>query len=351
MGKIWFPGGGGGADLDVVTAGAGDVLAGKVIVGADGEPLTGTLALSGTAADSQVLSGQTYYNTDAKTKRTGSMVNRGAVSQSLGINSSYTIPAGYHNGSGKVTQSIPTRGAATITPSTANQTAISAGYYASGNVIVAGDPKLIPANIKKGVTIFGKKGTFEGFVPDTYTIYKRGTFGSGYSINDVQAILDDRPDSNPSMGSQRTATRVAEASAIKFTFNKPTDVYGNGYGYVKISKAINFTPYNTLNFTVSNIVSYYSSSQGHEWEDIDTNAYIIGTSGNQLASLMYYNGGKTGATNDVGTPTGELTRQINISGVNTTGYIVICIFAKSYGSGYYDSSINGTAYLHQLWFT
>ena len=63
---IWLPGGG-GADLDVVTAGAGDVLAGKVIVGPDGEPLTGTLALSGNASDGQVLNGQTYYNTDAKT--------------------------------------------------------------------------------------------------------------------------------------------------------------------------------------------------------------------------------------------------------------------------------------------
>lgn len=128
MSKIWIPGGGGGVDLDVTTAQAGDILAGKVIVGPDGEPLTGT------------------------------MPNRGAVSQVLPINGNYTIPAGYHNGLGKVTQSIPTRGAATIIPSTANQTAISAGYYASGNVIVAGDPNLIASNIRDGVTIFGVRG-------------------------------------------------------------------------------------------------------------------------------------------------------------------------------------------------
>ena len=41
MGKILMPGGGGGADLDVITAGAEDVLAGKVIVDKNGEPLTG----------------------------------------------------------------------------------------------------------------------------------------------------------------------------------------------------------------------------------------------------------------------------------------------------------------------
>ena len=78
--------GGGGADLDAVTASAGDVLAGNVIVGPDGEPLTGTLAISGNAYDGQVLSGQTYYDTDAKTKRTGTMPNKEAVNQSLAIN-------------------------------------------------------------------------------------------------------------------------------------------------------------------------------------------------------------------------------------------------------------------------
>ncbi len=104
MSRIWMPGGGGGVDLDVVTALAGDVLKGKVIVGPDGEPLTGVLELTGNAADSQVLAGKTYYNTDAKTKRTGTMPNQGAVAPSgLNAGGSYTIPAGYHNGSGKVT--------------------------------------------------------------------------------------------------------------------------------------------------------------------------------------------------------------------------------------------------------
>lgn len=43
MGRVWMPGGGGGADLDVITAGAGDVLAGKVIVDKEGEPVAGTM--------------------------------------------------------------------------------------------------------------------------------------------------------------------------------------------------------------------------------------------------------------------------------------------------------------------
>ena len=149
---IWLPGGG-GADLDAVTASAGDVLAGKVIVGPDGEPLTGTLALSGNASDGQVLSGQTYYDTDAKTKRTGTMPNRGTVNQSLAINGSYTIPAGYHNGNGKVTQSVKTKGAQTFTPGRSNQS-ISANQWLSGAQTIMGDPNLKPENIKKGVTIW-----------------------------------------------------------------------------------------------------------------------------------------------------------------------------------------------------
>lgn len=169
---IWLPGGG-GADLDVVTAGAGDVLAGKVIVGPDGEPLTGTLALSGNASDGQVLNGQTYYNTDAKTKRTGTMPNRGAVNQSLAINGSYTIPAGYHNGSGKVTQNVPTKGAQTYTPGTTNQT-IAANQYLTGPQTIKGDPNLKPENIKKGVSIMGITGTWEGYVTSPLYLYNKG---------------------------------------------------------------------------------------------------------------------------------------------------------------------------------
>ena len=167
---IWLPGGG-GADLDAVTASAGDVLVGKVIVGPDGEPLTGTLALSGNASDGQVLSGQTYYNTDAKTKRTGTMPNRGTVNQSLAINGSYTIPAGYHNGNGKVTQSVKTKGAQTFTPGRSNQV-IGANQWLSGAQTIMGDPNLVSGNIRDGVTIFGTRGNvIEYKTPSVITDY------------------------------------------------------------------------------------------------------------------------------------------------------------------------------------
>ncbi|RGY95167.1 hypothetical protein [Clostridium sp. AM58-1XD] len=70
-------GGGGGLDTDLLTATAADVLKGKTAgVKGNDEPVNGTLVLTGDAADSTVLSGKTYYNTDAKSKRTGTMVQR-----------------------------------------------------------------------------------------------------------------------------------------------------------------------------------------------------------------------------------------------------------------------------------
>ena len=47
MGMILMPGGGGGIDLDVVTATAKDIWEGKVIVGPDGEPIIGTMPIIG----------------------------------------------------------------------------------------------------------------------------------------------------------------------------------------------------------------------------------------------------------------------------------------------------------------
>lgn len=99
-----MPGGGGGIDLDVITAAAGDVLKGKVIVDKDGNPLTGTLELTGNAGTGDVLAGKTFYNNNAKSRQTGTMVDRGNWNSSdLAAGASVTIPGGKHGGSGKVT--------------------------------------------------------------------------------------------------------------------------------------------------------------------------------------------------------------------------------------------------------
>ena len=107
------------------------------------------------ATAAQILSGASAYVGGIKIA--GTMANNGAVSATLAINGTYTIPAGYHNGSGKVTQSITTKAAATITPGTSNQ-AIAAGQYLSGIQTILGDADLIAANIVSGKNIFGVDG-------------------------------------------------------------------------------------------------------------------------------------------------------------------------------------------------
>lgn len=110
----------------------------------------------GTAQVGDVLAGKTFTNDNDI--YTGTMPNNGAVSHSLPVNGSYTIPAGYHNGSGKVTQSIATKNAQTYTPGTADQT-IAAGQYLSGAQTIKGDTNLIAANILSGKSIFGVAGS------------------------------------------------------------------------------------------------------------------------------------------------------------------------------------------------
>ena len=120
------------------------------------------------AASSHILSGYSGWVNGVLVN--GSMVNRGNVSQSLGANGSYTIPAGWHAGGGRVTQSLAVHGGGTYTPNTANQVICSANCYTLGNIVVAGASTLTAGNIRNGITIFGIRGTFTGWVDSTMTV-------------------------------------------------------------------------------------------------------------------------------------------------------------------------------------
>lgn len=156
MGKIWMTGGG-GVNLDVVTADKSDVLSGKIIVDKDGNPSTGT------------------------------MQNRGAISTLLGINGTYTIPEGYHNGSGKVTQEITTMGGQTITPGNSQQTIFTNGKYMNGDIVVNAVTKFFRYNFagstSGSVYLEGRlfyKLNITGFL--FYPIAARVSISNGYTI-------------------------------------------------------------------------------------------------------------------------------------------------------------------------
>lgn len=156
---------------------ADKIANGQVVLG-----MTGTYKGLGNATAAQVLSGYSFSSA-ALSNASGSMSNRGAWGATLAINGSVTIPAGYHNGSGRITQSIATKGATTITPMSAQQTAVSAGTYCSGNIIVAGNGNFVAGNIKKGVNIWGVVGTFEGWVPTPQDWYYNGVNTYGVDCN------------------------------------------------------------------------------------------------------------------------------------------------------------------------
>lgn len=123
-------------DLTSDTATADKVLAGYTFHDKSGAVVTGTSPFDSdtsgdTAAVAEILAGKTAHARG--TKLTGTMPNNGAVTGTITeVDQEYTIPAGYHDGSGKV--------------------AISTTEQA----------KLIATNIRQGVTILGVEGTMSG---------------------------------------------------------------------------------------------------------------------------------------------------------------------------------------------
>lgn len=166
IGYIAGSGGGGGVTSDEVTAKKENVLTGKTTVTAD--------------SDNAVVG--------------GTMPNNGSVKYTLGINGSYTIPKGYHDGTGKVTQSIQTRAGETFYPAGYNMT-VSKNQYLTGDLIIHAITQsgLLAENILYGKTITinnGKQDVWKVTGKNTNLRFLSGAFkGNGTNQNFV--LLED----------------------------------------------------------------------------------------------------------------------------------------------------------------
>lgn len=123
-------------DLSGDTADAAHVLKGSTFHDKSGAPKTGTCTYDSdtsddTVAAAEILVGKTAHARGVKI--TGTMPNNGAVSGSIATkDGQYTIPQGFHDGSGKV------------------------------GIASAEKAKLIPGNIKSGVQVLGVTGSYGG---------------------------------------------------------------------------------------------------------------------------------------------------------------------------------------------
>ena len=123
-------------DLTGDTVDAAHLLSGSTAHDKSGATITGTCTYDSdtsddTAAASEILAGKTAHARGAEL--TGTMPNNGAVTGTSSTKSQqYTIAAGYHDGSGKV------------------------------SIASAEQNKIIAGNIKSGVEILGVTGTYSG---------------------------------------------------------------------------------------------------------------------------------------------------------------------------------------------
>ena len=139
-------------DLTADTVKKDKLLKGYTAHGADGEPIVGDCEFDAntqdaTATETEILAGKTAYNKGNKV--TGKMPNNGAVAGEISTKAGkYTVPQGYHDGSGTV------------------------------QIDSTEQEKLIPSNIRDGVTILGVEGTMsgsEGVKPQSKTVTPKTT--------------------------------------------------------------------------------------------------------------------------------------------------------------------------------
>lgn len=266
-------------DVSSVTATAGDVLATKIIVTSDGTVTTGT------------------------------MTNNGAVSKVLDAttsNQSYTVPSGYHNGSGTVSIVLETKSA---TPGDSSQTITPT----SGKVLSSVTVGAVPAK-------YGDTTDDDGTAADVLYGKKVHSNSSGSAV----AITGSMPNNG-------AVSKTLDATSNNQSYTVP-EGYHNGSGTVSITletksatpttSSQNITPTSgkvLSKVTVAAIPSKYGDTTG---DDAIAANLLYGKKAHSIS-----NGSSVAIT---GTMTNNGAITATIDGLTTTSYTV--------GAGYHNGS-------------
>ena len=195
---------------------------------------------SGNALPAEVLAGKTYANSSGA--QVGTMANNGAVTSTLATNgAAYTVPAGYHNGAGKVTASIT---------------------------------NLTAANVAKGATVGGVAGTYTA---DATAIAAQILAGSTAYVNGLK-VLGTIPTTIPDYADQILATNISNGQYTGdgkhyLYFAIIANRFMNGVNWIR-SYDENFKPENILKGK-----SVFGMSGNLEVPEIHTSNWIQRTSG------------------------------------------------------------------------
>lgn len=225
----------GAAAAKIGTASAGDVLSGKTFTNAEGTGIAGTMPDNGAVSGSIGTSGGSYiipkgyHNGNGKitgpalaaligtnvnlanaanllagitaygkngTKYTGTMANRGAVTQALNCGGSYTIPAGYHNGNGKITANALS-GQTAANAVAANLTKDKTAWV--NGVKITGTGADNTTNYNNGYSAGRTQGQNDvKNSPNSYSLYTKTQYDANYSsgYNAGVTAADNRANAN-----------------------------------------------------------------------------------------------------------------------------------------------------------
>ena len=253
---IWTPRGV-GIDTDALTATPNDAVAGYtgLFKGSD-ELQEGTIqdvTQNHTLGVNETWAPPAGFH-DGTGKVSQSIPNRGAWTGTVGVNAKTTIPAGYHNGSGKVSQTLATIAGGSYTPTAAARTLETTNKLLTSAIIVPKDANLKSANIATKMW-----GVTAGFVPlDTaYVLYKDGSYYGWWKdgliknvpLTQSQYATYLYPNNNTS--EQGATTKVKPNPLVCYYDGNTSGNFYYDYGYFGL-KTIDLSLFNTItiNYTV-----------------------------------------------------------------------------------------------------